>query len=72
MFLAESGHGFITDYRMLDGHPGDEEQVGPSLAQYAATFGLAPALYTADRGFSTPATVAAVTAAGVGTECVPQ
>ena len=36
------------------------------------TFGRVPALYAADRGFYTPANVEALTAAGVGTECVPQ
>ena len=72
VFLAESRHGLITDYRVLDGNPVDEVHVPPSLIQHQATFGCAPALYAADRGFYTPANVAALTAAGVGTECVPQ
>jgi IS5 family transposase len=72
VFLAESGRGFITDYRGLDGNPADEGHVAPSLVQHAATFGHAPALYAADRGFYTPANVAVVTAAGVHTECLPQ
>jgi IS5 family transposase len=72
VFLAESRHGLITDYRVLDGNPGDEGHVPPSLTQHQTTFGRAPALDAADRGFYTPANVAAVTAAGVDTECVPQ
>ena len=72
VFLAESGRGLITDYRVLDGNPTDEGHVAPSLAQHDATFGHAPALSAADRGFSTPANLEAVTAAGVTTECVPQ
>jgi transposase, IS5 family len=72
VFLAESRHGLITDYRVLDGNPVDERHVPPSLIQHQATFGRAPALYAADRGFYTPANVEALTAAGVGTECVPQ
>jgi IS5 family transposase len=72
VFLAESRRGLITDYRVLDGNPGDEGHVAPSLTQHEATFGHAPALYAADRGFYTPANVVALTAAGVGTECVPQ
>ncbi|MGH3863132.1 MAG: hypothetical protein ACRDSQ_26770, partial [Actinokineospora sp.] len=72
VFLAESRHGLITDYRVLDGNPVDEVHVPPSLAQHQASFGRAPALYAADRGFYTPANVEAVTAAGVDTECVPQ
>jgi transposase, IS5 family len=72
VFLAESRHGLITDYRVLDGNPSDEDHVAPSLTQHEATFGRAPALYAADRGFYTPANVEALTAAGVDTECVPQ
>lgn len=71
VFLAESGRGFITDYRVLDGNPVDEGHVAPSLLQHTATFGHAPALYAADRGFYTPANVDVVTAAGVRTECLP-
>ena len=65
VFLAESGGGFITDYRVLAGNPVDEGHVAPSLLQHATTFGHAPTLYT-------PANVEAVTAAGVRTECLPQ
>ena len=72
VFLAESRHGLITDYRVLDGNPGDEGHVAPSLTQHQATFGRPPALYAADRGFYTPDNVEALTAAGVGTACVPQ
>lgn len=72
VFLAESGHGLLTDYRVLDGNPVDEGHVGPSLAHHDATFGHVPDVYAADRGFYTPANVEALTAAGVGTECVPQ
>ena len=72
VFLAESRHGLITDYRVLDGNPVDEGHVPPSLIQHQATFGCPPALYAADRGFYTPDNVAAVAAAGVGTECVPE
>ncbi|MEX2147380.1 MAG: ISNCY family transposase [Candidatus Rokuibacteriota bacterium] len=72
VFLAESGRGLITEYRVLDGNPIDEGHVTPSLAHHDTTFGHAPALYAADRGFYTPANVSAVTAAGVTTECVPQ
>jgi len=72
VFLAESRHGLITDYRVLDGNPVDEGHVSPSLTQHQATFGHVPTLYAADRGFHTPANVEALTTAGVGTECVPQ
>jgi IS5 family transposase len=72
VFLAESRSGLITDYHVLEGNPGDEGHVLPALTQHHATFGRAPALYAADRGFHTPDNVAAVTAAGVGRECIPQ
>jgi GAF domain-containing protein len=72
VFLAESRHGLITDYRVLEGNPVDAGHVPPSLTQHQATFGRAPALYAADRGFYTPVNIEALIAAGVGTACVPQ
>ncbi len=72
VFLAESRHGLITDYRVLDGNPADAAHLAPSLTQHQATFGRAPALYAADRGFYTPDNVAALATAGVGRECIPQ
>lgn len=72
VFLAESRHGLITDYRVIIGNPVDEVHVPRSLTQHQAIFGRAPALYAADRGFYTPANIAALTAAGVTTAAVPQ
>jgi transposase, IS5 family len=72
IFLAESRHGLLTDYRVLDGNPADEAHLVPSLTQHQATFGRAPALYAADRGFYTPDNVDALATAGVGRECIPQ
>jgi IS5 family transposase len=72
VFLAESGRGLITDYRVLDGNPVDDEHVAPSLHQHAALFGHAPVLYAADRGFYASDSIDAVTTAGVRTECIPQ
>lgn len=72
VFLAESRHGLITDYRVLDGNPADEAHVAPSLTQHQATFGRSPALYAADRGFHSPDHVQALKHAGVSTECLPQ
>jgi len=34
VFLAESGRGLITDYRVLDGNPVDETQVAPMLDRH--------------------------------------
>ncbi|MBI4591037.1 MAG: ISNCY family transposase [Candidatus Rokubacteria bacterium] len=72
VFLAESGRGLITEYRVLDGNPADEAQVPPSLTHHVRTFGRAPALYAGDRGFHSPAHVQALAAAGVTTVCLPQ
>ncbi|MBI4627069.1 MAG: ISNCY family transposase, partial [Candidatus Rokubacteria bacterium] len=72
VFLAESRHGLITDYGVVDGNPVDEVHVPPSLTQHQVTFGRVPALYAADRGFYTPDNLEALTAAGVEQECIPQ
>lgn len=72
VFLAESRHGLITDYGVVDGNPVDEVHVPPSLTQHQATFGRVPTLYAADRGFYTPDNLEALTAAGVEQECIPQ
>jgi IS5 family transposase len=72
VFLAESAIGLITEYRILAGNPTDDHQVALSLAHHQTLFGAAPALYAADRGFYSLATVGACQTAGVATECIPQ
>jgi transposase, IS5 family len=72
VFLAESARGLITQYRVLDGNPADEAHVAPSLARHHATFGHAPALYGADRGFYSAPNVQACEDAGVPLVCIPQ
>ncbi len=51
IFLAESAQGLITQYKVLDGNPCDEDQVAASLAHHRERFGHAPQLYGSDRGF---------------------
>jgi IS5 family transposase len=72
IFLAESGAGLITNYRVLDGNPFDEGHVIPSLERHTASFGAPPYLYAADRGFHSPAAIDACRQAGVVIECIPQ
>ena len=72
VFLAESGVGLITDYRVLDGNPPDEGHVTPSLKRHKKLFGASPELYAGDRGFYSPANIKACHNAGVARECVPQ
>lgn len=72
VFLAESAQGLITDYRVLDGNPSDEDQVQPSLDRHQQTFGCAPDLYGADRGFYSKDNVQRGEQAGVREVCIPQ
>ena len=72
VFLAESARGLITQYRVLEGNPADEHHVEPSLQHHQQTFGQAPELYGADRGFYSPNTLTACQQAGVELICIPQ
>ena len=51
VFLAESAHGLVTQYRVLDGNPSDEDHVESSLKAHKNTFGSAPEVLATDRGF---------------------
>jgi IS5 family transposase len=72
VFLAESGDGVITQYRVLTGNPADQDHVTPSLERHTESFGQAPDLYSADRGFFSAANLEACHAAGVTCACIPQ
>jgi len=72
VLLSESGHGLITDYRVLEGNPPDDRHVAPSLQHHIALFGGPPTLAAHDRGFYSLAAIQACQAAGVATECIPQ
>jgi IS5 family transposase len=72
VFLAESGHGLITDYRVLDGNPQDEIHVGPTLFKHEKRFERPPHVFAADRGFYSAANLGACRQAGVKVESIPQ
>jgi len=72
VLLSESGHGLITEYRVLDGNPTDDRHVAPSLQHHRDLFGIPPALSAHDRGFYSLDAIKACQAAGVATECIPQ
>src|SRR5207245_988457 len=72
VFLAESGRGLITQYRVLTGNPADQGHVTPSLDCHAERFGQAPDLYSSDRGFFNEANLDACETAGVKLTCIPQ
>ena len=72
VFLAESGHGIITDYSVLDGNPQDETHVGSTLDRHKQSFGQAPDVFAGDRGFYSVANVGACRDSGVRIESIPQ
>jgi transposase, IS5 family len=72
VFLAESGHGLITQYCVLTGNPADQIHVAPSLEHHTEAFGHVPDLYSSDRGFFNDANLAACKTAGVTLTCIPQ
>jgi IS5 family transposase len=72
VFLAESSHGLITDYRILDGNPVDSDHVQASLDHHQKTFQHSPEDYAADRGFYSVENVQKCKDAGVSRVCIPQ
>jgi len=72
VFLAESGHGLITDYRVLNGNPIDASEVAPALDRHRTLFATPLALCAMDRGFYSPQALQTCKTAGVGLECIPQ
>jgi transposase, IS5 family len=72
VFLAESSHGLITDYRVLDGNPADSNHVQASLDHHKEIFQHAPEDYAADRGFYSAANVQNCQEAGVNRVSIPQ
>ncbi|MFN7923522.1 MAG: ISNCY family transposase [Bryobacteraceae bacterium] len=72
VFLAESGKGLITGYRVLEGNPADSTQVQASLDQHEKIFKSAPQCYASDRGFHSAGNIVACQEAGVVDICIPQ
>src|SRR2546425_2290996 len=72
VFLAESGRGLITQYRVLSGNPADQVHVKPSLDRHKAVFDSAPDLYSSDRGFFNEDNIQTCQTAGVTLPCIPQ
>ena len=72
VFLAESAHGLITQYRVLDGNPKDEDHVEASLQNHAGQFGSAPEVFAADRGFDNSGNQQTCVDAGVSCVGIPQ
>lgn len=72
VFLAESSHGLVTEYRVLDGNPIDSDHVQPSLEHHKKTFQHVPEDYAADRGFHSVENIQNCKDAGVSQICIPQ
>jgi transposase, IS5 family len=72
VYIAESARGLITQYRVLDGNPSDDAHVESSLKRHQETFGDAPIVYSADRGFFSQDNVRQCKDAGVELVCIPQ
>jgi IS5 family transposase len=72
VFLAESANALITQYRVLEGNPGDDAQVGLSLKRHQKMFGEAPELLSGDRGFFSQDVLKDCHKAGVVLACIPQ
>jgi IS5 family transposase len=72
VFLAESGHGLITQYDVLDGNPADQVHVTVSLDRHTALFHTVPRVYSSDRGFFSEDNLQACERAGVALPCIPQ
>jgi len=72
VFLAESACGLITQYRVLDGNPSDQDQVEAALDRHQKTFRRCPELCSLDRGFFSEKNVELCRRAGVKIVCIPQ
>ena len=72
VFLAESAHGWITDYRVLEGNPIDSDHVQPSLDHHKQIFQQVPEDYAADRGFYKAENIQKCKDAGVRQVSIPQ
>jgi len=72
VFLAESAQGLITQYRVLDGNPSDEDHVESCLKSHKKTFGSAPEVFATDRGFHNEINQKVCQKAGVACASIPQ
>jgi transposase, IS5 family len=72
VFLAESAQGLVTQYRVLDGNPSDEDHVESSLKAHRKTFGSAPKVFATDRGFDNTDNQKTCRKARIGCASIPQ
>jgi len=69
--LDEVEHGVVSGYHVLEGNPADTNSFLPALDHHQATFGHAPQMATADRGFFSAANEREAEARGVAKVALP-
>lgn len=72
LWLDEVEGGIVSGYRVLEGNPAEDGQVGPSLEHHHALFGKPPRLFAADRGVYSPQVEQQVKQAGVRHVVMPK
>ena len=72
VFVAESARGLVTQYRVLEGNPSDEDHVESSLNAHKRTFGSAPEVFATDRGFDSEGNQKICRKARIGCASIPQ
>jgi IS5 family transposase len=70
--LDEVEGGIVTRYAILPGNPPDSPQLVPAVSHHQTTFGHAPSLLAADRGFWSPDQDPTLRALGVRRVVIPQ
>lgn len=69
--IDEVENGIVSRYEVLRGNPSDKTQLLPAVRQHLWTFGRAPRVVSADRGYFSADNEAKATADGVGLVAVP-
>ncbi len=69
--VQEAEHQIVVDYEIYDQRPEDQSLVVPTIEAHVRTFGRAPQLLAADRGFWSAANKRAAKERGVEKVCIP-
>ena len=69
--IDETEGGIVINYAVQDGNPADQQGLIPAIQQHKKTFGHAPRMATADRGFHSAANVRAAEQEGAKRVAIP-
>ena len=72
VWIDEVDGGIVSDYRILEGNPPDEQQLEPALYNHLALFGKPPQVIAGDRGVYSPGNERAAREAGVEQVVLPK